>query len=285
MPEKPFDPEALNEAMALVSAIAQREVNGDIIRRQIKAELEGVDYEPLDQEALRVSYLGQTAMYLAKVSVEDAPISIIEALGAASPQFFAEASSKAGEIIGEEVDADAFRDTAHEAIKEAQANSGNTDEELTERFARTLSSVRAVAAKHGVDAATVYGGELYYEALRQEFSLEEIADRAVRNIDAIDPEVALNAVIRNLDKLLPPALTEGMTEEDMTELVVQLQTNPMVRALMAENLEISKEVSRQHNVYLFDRVFGPNAIASLPLEAQSILTPHQPLVSIVRGED
>lgn len=27
MPEKPFDPEALNEAMALANAIAQREIN------------------------------------------------------------------------------------------------------------------------------------------------------------------------------------------------------------------------------------------------------------------
>lgn len=286
MPEKPFNPEALNEAMALANAIAQREIDASTTARQISAELKDTEYEPADEEVLRAAYLGQTAMYLAKVTVEDAPISATETFKAANPEFFVEVADKLAPILGKEVNLADLQDVTFILLREKQEITGATDEELTKRFARTLSSARAVAADRGVDVATVYSTDkFYYEALGREFSLAEMADRAVKALDAISLDAGVNAIIRNMEKLMPPAIMEMMSEEELVALLMEeLQTNSEIRSVLEEQFEISREISRQTNIYLFDRVFGPGALARLPLETQSVLTPHKPLVSIVRGD-
>jgi hypothetical protein len=273
------------DALELAEAIATRNVWEAEISSKITAGLQGEVYVPASQEILRDMYIGRTAFNLARISAPEMVVSTADAIDTISSKQYEKIAKEASRHIDDEefiVTPKSVRGVAHTFTTELQSSSGLTDEGIAKLFARTLKSAREVARERGVTVASVYiDDDLYFEAERREFALEEAAELFATFVEAFSGKVFAKAFSSELGSLVPQSELDELTPDELEELKQEFVTDPEVIRQYTELAELQKETFRQTFTFVLAKIYGLDSLQSLSSKLRLAIMPRRPLVKEV----
>lgn len=273
------------ESLAIADAMALRAGRIGAISEQILAALQGIEYEPKTPEEMRREHIGRTVLYMARIDDPTAPISWTELADAQHANGGYEQLAAGVEVDGMHPEAEGVRGLIHATIKEVQEGAGMSDEKSAQDFAKTLASARQVAKDHDTDVVTVYDSdELYFEASRRAFPIDETVDELSHAIDTVSGEMLNKVIVQQLENMLPKEFLEELDPEQLAKISAGMQLNAEVQAGLAQRAELLKESIRQTATYLITRIYGLDALNTLSTAQKLTLMPRKPLVSVVFDE-
>lgn len=273
-------------ALTTAVAIADRAARTEALVDSISAQIQGIPYVEKPLEVRRAAHLGRSTLML--LHVEDpSRILTIQAqyeAGRGSDAAVQHRVEQAQEQLGISVSADTVRRVELSLLEAAQAGSGFDDQRASDNFGQLLQASKRVAERHDVDVAAVYTDDaLYYEAASEAYTPEGDGQEAVDLLAAASEDTFTRFALNQIENFVPKEALAAMTEDDKTAMVMEMQLDPRLTAMVEQFASVGQEVTRQLLLYGFIRTHGYQALERLTPEQRDALTPRMPLARELSG--
>lgn len=270
------------ESLAIASALADRMVRDQLIGESISAQVLGEPIVEKSQEELRTAHLGRATLILLQVEDPSRTLSLTELLeagsGATSYERQAAKLNEGHTVPGLHFTADHVHEAGAALVNEVQAGSTMSDAYITDYFARQLEASRQVAEERDISPAAVYeDDDLYYAVARAIEDPQTAATHMKSVLDAFSPEAVDRVILQMLDTIITPELRAGLSDEEVQGMIMEMQIDPGIQALLTAQYELRREAIRQRALYDLIRIHTLDAVRQLSPELKDTLLPQRQL--------